>query len=141
VLTVPIGLLAMSADFPPILTQFAFNGPVAFLHLPMVLGLAALLSLWAPGASRTWLGERFVAVGRMAFSNYIGGSAVMMLLFQGWAGGLWGQFHRDGLLLAVLLGWVLMLGWSKPWVERFRYGPLEWLWRCLTYGKLFPLRR
>jgi len=141
VLTVPLGLLALSADYPLMLTQFAFNGPVAFLHLPMVLGLAALLSLWAPGASQTWLGQRFVAAGRMAFSNYIGGSALMMLIFQGWAGGLYGQFHRDGLLLFVLLGWVLMLGWSKPWLERFRYGPLEWLWRCLTYGKLFPLRR
>ena len=49
--------------------------------------------------------------------------------------------HRDGLLLAVLLGWVLMLAWSKPWLDRFRYGPLEWLWRCLTYWKRFPLRR
>jgi len=140
-LTAPLGLLALGADFPFMLTQFAFNGAVAFIHLPMVLGLAALFSLWAPGASQSWLGQRFVAAGRMAFSNYIGGSAVMMLIFQGWAGGLYGQFHRDGLLLAVLLGWVLMLGWSKPWLERFRYGPLEWLWRCLTYWKLFPLRR
>ena len=65
----------------------------------------------------------------------------MKLIFQGWAGGPWGLHHRDGLLLAVLLGWVLMLGWSKPWLERYRYGPLEWLWRCLTYWKLFPLRR
>jgi uncharacterized protein len=140
-LTAPLGLLALGADFPFMLTQFAFNGPVALVHLPMVLGLAALFSLWAPVASKTWLGERFVAAGRMAFSNYVGGSAVMMLLFQGWAGGLYGQFHRDGLLLAVLLGWVLMLAWSKPWLERFRYGPFEWLWRCLTYWKLFPLRR
>ena len=140
-LTAPIGLLTLGADFPFMLTQFAFNGAVAFIHLPMVLGLAALLSLWAPSASQSWLGQRFVAAGRMAFSNYIGGSAVMMLIFQGWAGGLYGQFHRDGLLLAVLLGWVLMLSWSKPWLDRFRYGPLEWLWRCLTYWKLFPLRR
>jgi uncharacterized protein len=34
-----------------------------------------------------------------------------------------------------------MLAWSKPWLGRFRYGPLEWLWRCLTYGRLFRLRR
>ena len=140
-LTVPFGLWTMELDFPPTMTQFVFNGPVAFLHLPMVLGLAALLSLWAPSATQTWLGRRFVAVGRMAFSNYIATSAVMMLIFQGWAGGLWGQFHRDGLLLFVLLGWVLMLGWSKPWLDRFQYGPLEWLWRSLTYWKLFPLRR
>jgi uncharacterized protein len=141
VLTMPIGLLAYRADFPLALTQFAFNGPAAFLHLPMVLGLAALLSLWAPAAARTRLGSRFVAAGRMAFSNYLGTSIVMMLIFQGWAGGLFHRFHRPELLLFALLGWVLMLAWSKPWLARFRYGPLEWLWRCLTYWRLFPMRR
>ena len=141
VLTVPLGLLVMRAEYPLMLTQFAFVGPTSFLHLPMVLGLAALLSLWAPKAAQSWVGQRFVAAGRMAFSNYIGTSAVMMLVFQGWAGGLYGQFHRDELLGFVLLAWVLMLGWSKWWLDRFRYGPLEWLWRCLTYWRLFPLRR
>lgn len=141
ILTLPLGLLAMSAHFPLMLTQFAFNGPASFLHLPMVLGLAALLALWAPTASRSWLGSRFVAAGRMAFSNYLGGSLVMMLIFQGWAGGLYGQFHRPGLFLFVLLGWALMLAWSKPWLAHFRYGPLEWLWRCLTYWRWIPIRR
>jgi uncharacterized protein len=140
-LTIPIGVLTISADFPLFLTNFAFNGGTAFLHLPMVLGLAALLSLWAPSASQGWLGQRFVAAGRMAFSNYIGCSAVMMLVFQGWAGGLYGQLHRLELLGIVLAAWALMLAWSKPWLARFRYGPLEWLWRCLTYGRLFALRR
>jgi uncharacterized protein len=50
---VPIALLAYTADFPLALTLFAFNGPAAFLHLPMILGLAALLALWAPRASQT----------------------------------------------------------------------------------------
>ena len=45
------------------------------------------------------------------------------------------------LIRAVLGMWVLMLAWSKPWLARFRYGPLEWLWRCLTYWRLVPLRR
>ena len=140
-LTVPLGLLAYTADFPLALTLFAFNGPAAFMHLPMVLGLAALLSLWAPTAAQTMLGSRFVAAGRMAFSNYLGTSIVMMLIFQGWAGGLFHRFHRPELLLFALLGWALMLLWSKPWLARFRYGPLEWLWRCLTYWRLFPIRR
>lgn len=131
----------MSAGYPLMLTQLVFNGVSGFLHLPMILGLAALLSLWAPTASQGWLGRRFVAAGRMAFSNYLGTSLVMMLVFQGWAGGLFGELHRAGLLLLVALGWVLMLAWSRPWLAYFRYGPLEWLWRCLTYGKLFPLRR
>ena len=141
VLTVPFGLMAMSAGYPMMLTQFAFNGPVAFLHLPMVLGLAALFSLWAPSAAQGWLGSRVVAAGRMAFSNYLGGSVVMMLVFQGWAGGLYGEYHRPGLFVAVLFGWFLMLAWSKPWLAHFRYGPLEWLWRCLTYWTWIPIRR
>ncbi|HEU4651105.1 MAG TPA: DUF418 domain-containing protein [Croceibacterium sp.] len=141
-LSLPLGLWAMAAGFPLMLTQFVFNGASQLLHLPMILGLAALLTLWAPAASRTWLGSRIVAAGRMAFSNYLGTSVVMMLVFQGWAGiGLYGELHRDGLLLIVLAAWALMLAWSRPWLARFRYGPLEWLWRCLTYGRRFPFRR
>jgi uncharacterized protein len=141
-LSLPLGLWAMAAGFPLMLTQFVFNGASQLLHLPMILGLAALLTLWAPTASRTWLGSRVVAAGRMAFSNYLGSSVLMMVLFQGWAGiGLYGELHRGGLLLVVLAAWALMLLWSKPWLARFRYGPLEWLWRCLTYGQRFPFRR
>jgi uncharacterized protein len=141
-LSLPLGLWAMAAGFPLMLTQFVFNGAAQLVHLPMILGLAALLTLWAPAASRTGLGSRVVAAGRMAFSNYVGSSLLMMLVFQDWAGiGLYGELHRGGLLLIVLAAWGLMLLWSKPWLARFRYGPLEWLWRCLTYGRWFPLRR
>jgi uncharacterized protein len=141
-LSLPLGLWAMRAGFPIMLTQFVFNGASQIIHLPMVVGLAALLVLWAPSAAPGWLGSRVVAAGRMAFSNYIGSSVVMMLVFQGWAGvGLYGELHRGTLLLLVLATWLLMLAWSKPWLAHFRYGPLEWLWRCLTYGKRVPFRR
>jgi uncharacterized protein len=141
-LSLPLGLWALAAGFPPMLTQFVFNGAAQIVHLPMILGLAALLTLGSPAASRTGLGSRVVAAGRMAFSNYIGSSLLMMLVFQGWAGiGLYGELHRAELMLLVLAAWTLMLLWSKPWLDRFRYGPLEWLWRCLTYGRWFPLRR
>ena len=141
-LSLPLGLWAMAAGFPLMLTQFVFNGAAQLVHLPMILGLAALLTLWAPVASQSWLGSRVVAAGRMAFSNYVGSSLIMMLVFQGWAGiGLYGELHRAGLLLIVLAAWALMLAWSKPWLGHFRHGPLEWLWRCLTYGRLFPFTR
>ncbi|HCY02445.1 MAG TPA: DUF418 domain-containing protein, partial [Erythrobacter sp.] len=45
------------------------------------------------------------------------------------------------LYLVMAASWLVMLAWSKPWLDRFRFGPLEWLWRCLTYWRLFPLRR
>jgi len=136
-----LGLWVTSRGWPPYLTEFVFWGASQIPRLPMILGFAGLLSLYASKLAESWSGERLVAAGRMAFSNYIGTSLVMMLVFRGWAGGLYGTLDRPGLLLVVLLGWLLILAWSKPWLARFRYGPLEWAWRCLTYGQLFPLRR
>ncbi|MXP41787.1 DUF418 domain-containing protein [Altererythrobacter soli] len=139
--TVPIALWPYRADFPFGLTLFVFNGLARVGQLPMVLGLAALLSLWAPNAVRGWLGSCFAAAGRMAFSNYLGTSVLMMFVFHGWALGLFGQLGRVELLGVVLAAWALMLAWSPAWLVRFRYGPLEWLWRCLTYGRVFALLR
>ena len=65
----------------------------------------------------------------------------MLVLLHGWGIGLYGALGRIELYLVTLAAWVLMLAWSKPWLERFRFGPLEWLWRCLTYLRVFPLRR
>ncbi|HSG34658.1 MAG TPA: DUF418 domain-containing protein, partial [Sphingomonadaceae bacterium] len=136
-----MGLWAMAEDYPYHLTQFVFQGGAQAPRLPMILGLAALLALYAPVAVKGWLGSRLAAAGRMAFSNYLGTSIAMLFVFRSWAGGLFGQLGRVELALVVLVAWVLMLAWSKPWLARFRFGPLEWLWRCLTYGKLIPLRR
>ncbi|QZH74162.1 MAG: DUF418 domain-containing protein [Erythrobacter sp.] len=121
-------------------TLASFTGFSHLPRLPAVMGLAALLALWGSHASG-WLAERLSAAGRAAFTNYLGTSVLMMLIFHPWAGGLWGELSRPELYLVVLLGWAVMLAWSKPWLEHFRYGPLEWLWRCLTYWRMFPLRR
>jgi uncharacterized protein len=118
-------------------------GFVAWTPLPrlgMILGFAALLVIYSASA-HGWLAERVRAAGRAAFTNYLGTSIVMLFIFHGWALGLFGQLNRPQLYLVVLLTCALMLAWSKPWLDRFRYGPLEWLWRCLTYRQVFPLRR
>jgi len=49
--------------------------------------------------------------------------------------------HRVEMLVAVGLGWALMITCSRMWLARFRQGPLEWLWRCLSYRRLFPNRQ
>ncbi len=139
-LTIPVALWALESGITYWGSIAAFMG---FSFLPrvfMVLGLAMLLALWGPKATG-WLGQRFTAAGRMAFTNYLGTSVLMMLIFHPWAGGLWGELNRPQLYIVVLVAWAIMLLWSKPWLARFRFGPLEWLWRCLTYGKLFPLKR
>lgn len=140
VATLLLALWVQAKGFTYFSTLYAFVGPSMMTRLPMILGLAALLALRAPGATG-WLGQRIVATGRMAFSNYLGTSFVMLFVFSGWALDLFGRLDRAQLYFVALLGWAIMLTWSQPWLARFRYGPLEWLWRCLTYGRLFPLRR
>lgn len=128
-------------EFPPFSTQFAFFGLSLIFTVPMLLGGAVLLTDWAMTIRKSWLGERLALAGRVAFTNYVGTSLVMSLIFQGWAGGLFGTMDRLEMLAVVALGWALMLTFSRLWLRRFRFGPLEWLWRCLTYWRLFPIRR
>ena len=135
------GLYVLSRGFPPFATQFVFFGLSLLANLPLLIGATYLLGRWASAPVTSWLGERLVAAGRVAFTNYVGTSLVMVLIFQGWAGGLFGTMHRLELLLVVGLGWALMLWWPRPWLARYRHGPLEYLWRCLIYWRLFPLRR
>ena len=65
----------------------------------------------------------------------------MTFIFYGWGLGLFGQLGRADLWLVVIGAWVLMLAWSKPWLDRFNYGPFEWLWRSLARWKVQPMRR
>lgn len=140
-LTIPVALWPYNSEFDFFTTLFVFQALGRIGQLPIAVGLAALLVLWAPRATQGWLGSRFSAAGRMAFSNYLGTSIIMMFVFHGWALGLFGYLGRVELFGVVLLTWMAMLAWSRAWLVRYRYGPLEWLWRCLTYGKVFPLRR
>ncbi|WP_240504491.1 DUF418 domain-containing protein [Tsuneonella mangrovi] len=139
-LTVLLALWIRATGFTFAGTMFAFMGAGGLARLPVVLGMVALLAAWAPVASG-WLGQRVVATGRMAFSNYIGTSLVMLFVFQPPGLRLFGQLTRPELYLVALAGCCVMLAWSKPWLARFGYGPLEWLWRCLTYRRLFAIRR
>ncbi|MDJ0654685.1 MAG: DUF418 domain-containing protein [Xanthomonadales bacterium] len=100
-----------------------------------------LVMLWFQSGRLQALVHRFAAVGRMAFSNYIAQTLICFLLFYGTGLGLFGQAERWQQLLVVLGVWVLILLWSPWWLARFRYGPLEWLWRSLTYWELQRFRR
>jgi uncharacterized protein len=65
----------------------------------------------------------------------------MTTVFYGYGLGLFGTMSRAELWLAVIPMWALMLLWSKPWLERYRYGPFEWLWRTLARGEAQPMRK
>lgn len=105
----------------------------------MVVAIAALIILATRKGGA--LVDRIAAAGRAAFTNYLGTSLIMTILFYGYGGGLFGTFGRAELWLVVLAMWALMLLWSKLWLDRFLYGPLEWLWRSLARGGPQPMRR
>ena len=142
-LVATVGALAWlwPRHFPPVAMDAALRYGLALPHFVTALGYAALLVLVTPWLLRTSLGLRMAAAGRMAFSNYLGTSLVMTALFYGWGFGLFGQFGPLGQSAFVLLGWGLMLGWSAPWLARWRRGPLEWLWRMATERRILPNRR
>ena len=87
------------------------------------------------------LTQCLAAVGRMAFSNYIFHSLVCTTIFYGHGFGLFGKVERVGQLAIVLAIWAFQLVVSPVWLRYFLFGPLEWLWRSLTYLQWEPFRR
>lgn len=105
------------------------------------LGYVGLVMLLARGTRMAGVRARLAAVGRMALTNYIAQSVFCSLIFYGH--GL-GAFERVGSVACVgivVAIWGLQLAWSPWWLARFRFGPLEWLWRTLSYGGRQPMRR
>lgn len=139
-ITLTIGLWAVGGGLTYYRTFFAVAGLGEFTLLPMSIGLTALLALAAHRVKGV-LGTSLVGAGRMAFSNYIGTSLLMLFVFHGWGLGLYGEISRPGLLGIVIATWIVLCAVSLWWLKRFYYGPLEWLWRCLTYWQIFPFRR
>jgi uncharacterized protein len=82
----------------------------------------------------------FAAAGRMAFSNYVAQSLVGSFIFYGTGMGYYNQIDRAGQIAVVAGVWALQLVVSPIWLRHFRYGPLEWLWRSLTYRRRQPFR-
>ncbi len=131
-------ILATDGFSVPMVLAIAMAATVPFRPL-MVIAYAALIILLSRGGG--FLVERLASAGRAAFTNYLGTSLLMTSLFYGYGLGYYGTFGRLELWLVVLIMWALMLAWSKPWLDHFRYGPFEWLWRSLSRGRMEPIRR
>jgi uncharacterized protein len=82
----------------------------------------------------------FAAVGRMAFTNYVLHSIIFGFIFFGYGLGLFGQIGAASALLLVAMVYSFQVLFSTLWLNRFRFGPLEWLWRSITYDQLQPMR-
>lgn len=123
---------------------------------PMMLAVAVLQAVAVPALSLGYVcavllwcrrprsGARlapFRAVGRTALSNYLLQSVIGTLIFYSYGLGLFGTMGPAALLLLAIPIFAVQTFLSNWWIARFRFGPAEWLWRSLTYGRLQPLRR
>lgn len=82
-----------------------------------------------------------IAVGRMAFTNYIACTLIGTTLAVGHGFGWFGHASLSALMAVVAGTFVAMLIWSPWWLGRYRFGPLEWLWRSLVYGQRQAFKR
>lgn len=103
-------------------------------RIAMALGFLGVIAL---ACQRGWfrrLRRALAAVGRMALTNYLAQSVIGLLVFTALGLGLWNEMPRHQLYMVVLAEWVVLTAFSVWWLGRFRFGPVEWLWRTLTYG-------
>jgi len=117
-------------------TQFNYWG-----SLLVSLGWVGLVVLLCKKAVAVGFQARLAAVGQTAFSNYILQTVICTTLFYGHGFGLFGHVSRVGQAGIVVAIWILQVTLAPIWLRHFRFGPLEWLWRSLTYRSLQPFRR
>ena len=105
------------------------------------LGIFGLIMLLYKSGLFKWLFWLMRPVGQMAFTNYLMQSLMCSLFFLGIGFGMIGKLQRYEVYYVVGVVWVIEIIWSHVWLHYFRFGPLEWLWRSLTYWKKQPLKR
>jgi uncharacterized protein len=114
--------------------------PNYFGSLLVALGHVGLVMLVCRTGAVGRLTRSLSAVGRMAFTNYLGQTIICTAIFYGWGLGLFAHLSRFALMGVVVAVWIFQMGISPFWLERFRFGPAEWLWRSLTYWRRQSMR-
>jgi len=109
--------------------------------IPVSLGWIGLVMLMCRQGLAATLQRRLAAVGQMALTNYLLQSVLCTFVFYGHGFGLFGNVDRLGQLGVVVGVWLFEIVVSGIWLRHFRFGPMEWLWRSLTYMRRQPMRR
>lgn len=143
-LGIPIGIYKtaalMNSNFDP--ATEAFTGTVYDLQrLLVALGHAALLLILCRRGWLSFLTTRLAAVGQMALTNYVTHSVICAFFFTGYGLAMYNRLERHQLYYVVAVIWIFQLIISPIWLKHFRFGPLEWCWRAVTYLKRPRFRR
>ncbi|QNA44711.1 DUF418 domain-containing protein [Lacibacter sediminis] len=102
------------------------------------IGIFGLIMLLYKSGWFKWFFALLRPVGQMAFTNYLMQSLLVGLFFYGVGFGMFGKLERYEIYYVVGGTWLLQIIWSHIWLRFFRFGPLEWCWRSLTYWKRQP---
>jgi uncharacterized protein len=131
--------LIIRSNFDPAIHIWA-NSSYDLGRLTVALGHLGVIMLLCKSGWLEWLTSSLGAVGQMAFSNYIVTSVITAFLFTGYGFKLYGRLEWYQLYYVVAAIWAFNLIASSTWLRHFRFGPLEWCWRSLTYWKRQPMR-
>jgi len=134
-----VGMRNLAAGFDPAGLWMNFSA-YDLGRLSVALGHIGVVMLVAKAGVFRWLTSRLAAVGQMALSNYLAHSLICTTIFYGHGFGLFGRLERFELLYVVVPIWVVQLLLSPIWLRYFRFGPMEWAWRSMTYGERQPMR-
>jgi len=107
---------------------------VSFGHIGLVMIFCKLNII-------VFLKNALAAVGRMALTNYIMHSVICAIIFTGVGFSMFGKLQRYELYYVVVSIWIFQLIVSPIWLKYYRFGPLEWMWRSLTYKQIQPFKR
>jgi uncharacterized protein len=122
----PTGLAGSLPNIAPVCLALAFAATVVYAveFTPAAASLAG-----------------FSAIGRMAFTNYIAQSVVFGLVFFGYGLGLFGSLRPAPVFVMGVTVYALQVQFSRLWLRHYRFGPIEWLWRTLMYGRRPAMKR
>jgi uncharacterized protein len=112
---------------------------VAILAMASAYVAALALLMQSPKWQRRLI--LLAPAGQMALTTYLSQSVIMTFLFYGWGLGLIGTCGPATCIAMTVAVFAVQLALARVWLARFRFGPMEWVWRTITYGKAPPLRR
>ena len=107
---------------------------------PLAIGYAAGFALFWTKANGQRAFHVFAPMGRMALTNYLMQTIIGISLFAGLGLGLGNRVSAIGFESIAVGVFLMELAWSHWWLKRFRFGPMEWVWRSVTYGSVMPMR-
>ena len=134
-------LIVAGTKFLPAISALVAIIEDQYLAGPILcLGYAAALTLAFINNPRRKIFDYFSRVGRMALTNYLTQSLVLTSLSYGWGLGLALKLNGFEVLCITVGLFAMQVAISDLWLRKFRFGPLEWAWRCITYWKVLPIK-